>query len=321
MRRCQRSERGATAVIVAVMLVALLGFSAIAIDVGATWWDRKQAQNGADAAALAIAQDCAAGNCGAPNTTAQDYAAKNRNADQAFAGTATVDSTAGQVTALVSTTRQHWLAPLIGVSSTNVSAQARAAWGYPAAGTTLPLAFSLCEFWWQTGAWSGNPPPAGTPLTIDLMTKDAPSSTPVPLQCGTQAAHNEAAGGFGWLSPTTTSPNCLAESTVDGWVFADPGGSPPCSLNLVAGQTVQIPLFYEYRGQGSNAEYHLKGYAAITIVGWCFSPNTDEFNSDGNCNANNRHLRGTFVSFVDLGSTSTSPTAPNFGASTVNLIG
>ena len=46
-------ERGAVLVHVAVAMLALIGFSALAIDYGAFWVSRRQAQNAADAAALA----------------------------------------------------------------------------------------------------------------------------------------------------------------------------------------------------------------------------------------------------------------------------
>ena len=46
-------ERGAVLVHVAVAMLALIGFSALAIDYGAFWVSRAQAQNAADAAALA----------------------------------------------------------------------------------------------------------------------------------------------------------------------------------------------------------------------------------------------------------------------------
>ena len=48
-----RDERGAVAVMVALLMVPLIGFAAIAIDVAAMWSERQQLQNGADAGALA----------------------------------------------------------------------------------------------------------------------------------------------------------------------------------------------------------------------------------------------------------------------------
>jgi Flp pilus assembly protein TadG len=53
--RGARDERGVSMVFVAVALTALLGASALAVDVGALWVARTQLQNGADAAALGAA--------------------------------------------------------------------------------------------------------------------------------------------------------------------------------------------------------------------------------------------------------------------------
>ena len=55
------TQRGAAAAMVALMLGsgALLGFGAVTIDVGNLMWERRQLQNGADAAVLALAEICA----------------------------------------------------------------------------------------------------------------------------------------------------------------------------------------------------------------------------------------------------------------------
>jgi hypothetical protein len=53
MRRPLSSERGAVIIHVGVALVGLLGFAALSIDYGVLWTARRQAQNAADAAALA----------------------------------------------------------------------------------------------------------------------------------------------------------------------------------------------------------------------------------------------------------------------------
>jgi len=51
----KESERGAVAVMVALLLVVLLGFGALAIDASMLYAQKIQLQNGSDAAALAIA--------------------------------------------------------------------------------------------------------------------------------------------------------------------------------------------------------------------------------------------------------------------------
>ena len=50
-KRRLRDERGATLVLVAASMVALLGFAALAVDVGHAYERRRQMQNAADAGA------------------------------------------------------------------------------------------------------------------------------------------------------------------------------------------------------------------------------------------------------------------------------
>ena len=51
-------ERGATGVLVAVMMLVLIGAGAMAVDVGQIYAERAQLQNAADAGAMAAAQQC-----------------------------------------------------------------------------------------------------------------------------------------------------------------------------------------------------------------------------------------------------------------------
>ncbi|KRE62294.1 TadE/TadG family type IV pilus assembly protein [Nostocoides sp. Soil756] len=57
-------ERGGAAALIAVILSGgvMLGVSALAIDVGSIWSERRQLQNGADAAALSLLKQCRTGN-------------------------------------------------------------------------------------------------------------------------------------------------------------------------------------------------------------------------------------------------------------------
>lgn len=60
MRRLS-TEDGAVAVVVAVLLVVFFAIAALVIEIGQLYWERAQLQNGADAAALALAAECAEG--------------------------------------------------------------------------------------------------------------------------------------------------------------------------------------------------------------------------------------------------------------------
>lgn len=84
--RVRRDEQGAIAVIVALfMFFVVLGLGALTIDVGNINANRRQLQNGADAVALAVAQQCADnGTCTPTDSSLQSLA--NDNAPRAADG-------------------------------------------------------------------------------------------------------------------------------------------------------------------------------------------------------------------------------------------
>ncbi len=80
-----RSESGATAILIAISMVVLMGFTAVAVDSGILFSDRRQQQSAADGGALAAVQfaktTLATSNCGA--LSGIDYAAC-RGAEEAI---------------------------------------------------------------------------------------------------------------------------------------------------------------------------------------------------------------------------------------------
>ena len=319
MRRLNSPERGATAIVVALLLVVLFGFVAIAVDLGAAWSTKKQLQNGADASALAIAQACAEGACGATGSTASSFAALNRTG--ANGSVVSLDVAHGRVTTRAAITQDYWFAPVLGINSGDIGAEATAGWGAPSGGTTIPLAFSLCEFYWQTGSIIGSPPSTATEFRIDLMTKTSATDDYAVLGvCGTHAAHNEAAGGFGWLDPDPGK--CLTSSHTNAsgtWVPGDTGVSMPCSIGQPT-EPVLIPIFNATNGKnGANAQFKLYSYAAFRITGYCFKNQSDGKWNVGSDNCSKKYLKGYFVKWVSLEDVSFG-TNPNLGAQVVRLL-
>jgi Flp pilus assembly protein TadG len=84
LRLLGRDERGVIGVLVAMMFGAgvLTGMGALVIDAGQLFQERAELQNGADAAALAVAKSCATGTCAAAaaTTLAAQYANANASA-------------------------------------------------------------------------------------------------------------------------------------------------------------------------------------------------------------------------------------------------
>ncbi|MDD9206643.1 pilus assembly protein TadG-related protein, partial [Georgenia sp. 10Sc9-8] len=152
------------AVVTALFMIPLIGLAAIAIDVAAIYADKQQLQTGADAAALAIAQDCAGPGCGDAAGTARELVLANQNDEQAREPE--VEITADRVRVVAAGDREHWFAPVLGFDQSTVTADATVGWGAPTGGTSmLPLALSYCEWWNQT---DGGTPSGVTVRTIYL---------------------------------------------------------------------------------------------------------------------------------------------------------
>ncbi|WP_026549090.1 TadE/TadG family type IV pilus assembly protein [Arthrobacter sp. Br18] len=331
------SERGAVTVLVALMMVVLLGMAALAVDVGAMYAEKAQLQNGADGSALAIANDCSRGNCGAFNTTGQAFA--NANAGDATSGITSVTFPTATSVRVKTNAREagtganHFslsFAQALGIENADITASATAAWGAPTGGSTLPWTISQCVFRQflspsqraqldSTGTFAGDPIP-----THILMRYD--ENTPTYPGCAAQNGYTS--GGFGWLDLDGAGCSALVDIGA-GEVGSNPGNNFPnvclAELATLTGEPVLIPLFSGSTGSGGNGAYTLVGFAAFQITGYKFGGGPSLTSLDPaapNCNGNCRGIQGFFTRFVSLeDGMATSPTAPNFGASVVSLSG
>jgi hypothetical protein len=281
-----KPDRGAVIVWVALMIVALVGIGALVIDVGALYAERRELQNGADAAALAVAQECAEGDCGDKAAVAQQFA--NLNAKDGVSavdpatpcgsgpGLATCDpgvniDPAARGWVRVGTTTEtedggdevsFLLAPLIGAfTGQTVSASAVAAWGVMGGGAVVPLVFSQCE--WE--ALGGN-----------SFTEDLPSGTkaitfhgtnPSSVGCPIGPSGLDLPGGFGRV----IADKCKKELVVGQWADVDPGAdlAAGCDVRSWQNQVVTVAVFDETNGKtGANGKYRIAGFVGLKIVGY-----------------------------------------------------
>jgi hypothetical protein len=341
VRKDTTSDAGLVLVWVALMMTALLAAGAIVIDIGALYVERRQLQNGADAGALAVAQDCAGGDCGSYGSRAGSYADLN-----AKDGASAVDEVCGSsplpgcatppdvpagalgwVKVRTSTETSDGgnqvgflLAPIISaMSGATVQAAAVAAWGTLGAASTFPFTFSECIFKDLGGELDPENPmvPDGT-VTLYSKAGNANNTDPVllPEDCGASPAGGTAAGNFGWLQ--TDSIDCLAEITAGGTVGGDTGNSVVAKCRALLpelGETVVVRIYASVTGTGTGAVYSIAGFAGFTITGYDL-PGMSTFTCDGGggvwC------IQGEFtevVEGVDFGG------GPNFGAVVVKMVG
>lgn len=308
LRTRSRDERGAVSTVVALLMVPLLGFAALSVDVANLYLNRTQLQSGADAAALAVAQDCARGACGSAPATAQAMTASNLRTGTP---STTVTTSPGRVRVDARTTVSNVFAPVLGIDTTRVRATATVAYGAPTGGrAVLPLAFSWCE-WSQQVKNRGL---SSTTSGVVYLTKTSGTT-----DC-TGPSNNIVPGGFGWL--TVSSGTCGTRTFISNVVMSDPGNSVPSGCSTTAfssmvGTTVLLPLFDAYAGSGSGASYRIYGYAAFRLTGYHFG---GQFDVGNPCNGNARCVKGYFTRFVDLSEAfDYGAGAPDLGASLVRL--
>jgi len=304
-----RDDDGIAMVFVAILLVMLVGMVAFAVDTAALYQERRSLQNGADAAVLAIAEDCALETAACDTATATDTADAYADANVGDS-TAQIDSveldTSAQTVEVVTATQnadgtgifRPFFAQVIGFEGAHVQARASAAWGGAASASVLPIIISDCEWNGYTLEDGTVRPPVHvyTKYELDVAGIDANNSTaaewedvfgpPIVFtfhdgktteECNANPGHDTdgdgvLAGGFGWLDGES---GCSAYIVDDQWAFEDPGASPttgcsPEALEAIVNTVQLLPYFSDVSGLGANGQYEIADFGAFFIQGYNF---------------------------------------------------
>lgn len=295
-------ERGASAVIVALVMLVLIGFAGLGVDVTSAYAKSQEVQNAADAAALAAAQECAHGgiDCsdGAPGSVLDIAARLAGDNVRTPIELVDVDPDGNLVTVEVTAQHENFFAGAFGVRSFTVVRAATAQWEAPQAGPAmLPLTVSGCNFYDSAGA-----PVLNQNIQVWLPKGKDVFTT---VNCGTL---KYPPGGFGWLE----HKDCKADIKVGSEVRGDNGANRPegCVKSaLTIDEVFLLPIFESYRGQGSNAWYKIERFAAMQLLGYHFSEGGPNIQEGVKCTGgppNGSDYRDSclnvrFVEWVDIG--------------------
>jgi Flp pilus assembly protein TadG len=279
LRLLGRDDRGAIGALVVVLIGSgvLLGMGAIVIDLGRLYQNRAELQNGADAAAVGVAKNCALSisTCTLSNATSTAVSYADLNASQLTGhsagvygicvsvvgssgftvgacpsppGTTTMtdcpSNPAGTNYVDVKTYTQvgssHVLPPALAQNGSTVYACAQAEWGQALQSNSLALTLSTCA--WQ--ALTGGGSPFGTLIPVYLKGKlktTCLSSNP--------SAGSDMPGGFDWLQPTSPGTCTTYIDLTTDTTFNNTGANvtEPCKqalyTDIQSSATVFLPIF------------------------------------------------------------------------------
>lgn len=317
MRRKEGDEVGGVATVVALLAVPILVCLAFVVDAGLLHWEKVQLQNGADAAALAVAEMCAkdgASCMSGASGLATGIAGRNANDTQAAASLPAsefvVGDSSGKVTVDTSTLNsegvevRHPFASLVTPGGSTIAARAKAEWGTPIRGTTeVALTIAECEF----DDLPAQAADATNPTRTWLLINNGPANSQVGAPCA-----DGSPGGFGWLDGTNCHATIAVDATVGGEVGVQPNPNKNgCSADVLAGKlcdVLLIPLYSATTGSGGNAMFTISRFAAFKLTGVKTSGNNDVYCGGSPLDppvpspaGNSKGIQGYFVEYVELG--------------------
>ena len=358
LRLLGRDERGAVAVIVALLLGTgvLTGIGALVIDVGQLYVEQGQLQNGADAAALAVAKSCATGTC--TPSLALTYADENARDGVAAvplvcgsgtlgacaastgkvydcpavppAGTNYVDVHTSTKTATGTVVPPIFAGTLHGNSGytgTTVLACAQAEWGGVPSSPGIITAFTISACEWAkattTGTVYGPIPPTAPSSTLDQVLK---VRSVTGTGCTGYAAPDDAISLFGWITETG---GCTLNS-ITGTTYSVKSGTASANCNTPLYDDAQdkteiyIPVYTSVTGSGATAVYNLLGIAAFVVTGYnipgsSFTSYTDWLKASNQCTGTTYCINGYFVN--DLAPFTGSFSTSSLGLNAIKLSG
>jgi len=306
MNAKRRNESGQALVLMCVFILSLLGLAAVVLDVGSWYRAKRQLQSTADAAALAGAQ-ALPDNPGNASGLAASYATKNASdlatSDYSVSSNIVPND---RITVHVTRPAPGFFAKLFGIDSVDVGARATAqSEGMAAAKYVAPIAVKNTH---PMLAGAGCPCfGQQNETTIPVGTTGAPGAFALVNLLNTQGTSG-ASTLADWIE------NGFQDYLPLGGYFSDPGVKFNSSqiqdaLTQRLNTELLFPVYDTLTGQGSNAEYHVIGWAAFHL---------ESIKVQGTGGT----ITGYFTDITWDGIAATTPTGggPNFGAHTVQLV-
>lgn len=256
-----RREQGQVTVLTAIFMLAMIGMAAFVLDVGSWFRQQRVSQATVDAAALAGAQSLPTDPASA-RQLATDFANKNGGVAGATIAITSKFTPNDMITVNQSGAASGFFSKLFGIQSVTVHAHASAIAEVPTEVTgAAPIVVDIHH------KMLGGPgcPCFNVPTTIPLGKKGVP-------------------GAFGLIDLDQNDGGNAGNSTLGGWIAngfdsylplgdydSDPGANFNSSqiqdaLQGKYGTDLLFPVYDAFSGGGSNAPYHVLGWASFHLT-------------------------------------------------------
>ena len=290
------NERGQTLPVIVVFMFVLLGFCAFAIDVGAWYQDRQQAQAVADASALAGASEIASGQW---SGTANAYFAKNaKPGESAVVQNVTYLAPGDSVQATVTYQAPTYFAKIFGIDTVHVEATARATVESFHSVTNGVVPFAIAAACVQVGAQASIYGGSCGTSSSNAGAIQLPSAG---ITAGSTCTYPTAGSGEAQLdgimhgtiqTGTLQVGSCITKTKTGNGPQPGVNLSQTPWVNMPWPVTVLVPVVQDPFGNGTNAEATVVAFVYFSITG-C-SGGTGPASCSGN---GGKEIDGIFTGF------------------------
>jgi Flp pilus assembly protein TadG len=306
-----REEHGQAVVLTTIAMVMCLGASALVLDVGHWFRDKRRVQATADAAALAGAQLLPDDPNGA-QSTAQSYA--NKNGGDVLGANIVVSSTYGSndtISVKGERSDPGIFSSVLGIANANITATAKARVGVPQSALHVaPMVVSCNHSLIKNCNNSSKLPQFNVMTTLKFDPMGAPGAfgmLNLSKGGGTPGSSEEANWiRYGYSAYLDVNKNYNSDP---GAKFSSQQVRGALDSRLSGDPVLLFPVFQTLTGTGQNAQYYIIGWVGFHLV---------SYTTQGN----NATLRGYFTTYIAQGilASGSSLGSTNFGIKSIQLV-
>lgn len=288
-QRCRagKRDRGAAAVVIGISLLAILGASSLAVDLGNHRATNSRTTTASDAAALAAAIELTAGSTESDACAAAATVVAANEAGATLHSCASEISTNGATIVSVEVREdvQYLFAQAIGGGSGTVQSISSARWGPVGVQGARPFALCISSLAGLLVGWDSNGATSIGPVQVPYGKAAQPAACnggdPVPGNWGSldfDGGSNSNADQQDWIEngyDGTVLPNVSVEGNPGALAGSVAGSLDSLIIQGATGETFPVPIFGTVSGNGANTEFQVIGFVDVHLTDYKVNGSAD----------------------------------------------